>query len=102
MANNPNATANLTNAGKGRPKGSSNKSTTMAREAIARFVDGNAHKLEEWLDQVAQDNPAEAFKLYQSVVEYHIPKLARTDTTVTGSDGGPVQHAIKVKFGNDS
>lgn len=100
MANNPKAIANLTNAGKGRPKGSTNKSTTLAREAIARFVDGNAHKLEQWLDQVAADNPAEAFKLYQSVVEYHIPKLARTDTTVTGSDGGPIQHAIKVKFGD--
>ena len=101
MANNPNAAANLTNAGKGRPRGAQNKSTALAREAIARFVDGNAHKLEQWLDQVAQDNPAEAFKLYQSVVEYHIPKLARTDTTVTGADGGPVQHAIKVKFGEE-
>ena len=100
MANNPNATANLTIAGKGRPKGATNKSTALAREAIARFVDGNAHKLEQWLDQVAQDNPAEAFKLYQSVVEYHIPKLARTDTTVSGVDGGPVQHSIKVSFGD--
>jgi hypothetical protein len=84
----------------GRTKGTANKSTTLAREAIAKFVDGNAHKLEEWLDKVAEDNPAEAFKLYQSVVEYHIPKLARTDTTVTGADGGPVQHSIQVKFGD--
>ena len=47
MANNPNAAANLTNAGKGWPKGAQNKSTTLAREAIARFVDDNAHKLEQ-------------------------------------------------------
>jgi hypothetical protein len=38
---------------------------------------------------VAKDNPAKAFELFQSVVEYHIPKLARTE--MTGKDGGPLQ-----------
>ena len=64
------------------------KSTVAAREAIGMFVDGNAHRLTEWLDLVAQDNPAKAFEMFQSVVEYHVPKLARTE--VTGKDGGPV------------
>jgi hypothetical protein len=78
----------------GRPKGSPNKSTADARAAIAAFVDGNAHRLTGWLDQVAQGyadvkpNPAKAFEMFQSVVEYHVPKLARTE--VTGKDGGPV------------
>lgn len=45
------------------------------------FVDNNADRLEGWLDRVAQDNPAEAFKLFQSVIEYHIPKLQRTENT---------------------
>lgn len=45
------------------------------------FVDNNAHRLEGWLDQVAAENPAKAFELFQSVVEYHIPKLARTENT---------------------
>lgn len=65
------------------------KATLAAREAIARFVDGNAERLQEWLDRVADENPAEAFKLFQSVVEYHIPKLARTE--LTGEGGGPVK-----------
>jgi hypothetical protein len=34
-------------------------------------------------------NPAKAFELFQSVVEYHVPKLARTE--VTGKDGEPLK-----------
>jgi hypothetical protein len=73
--------ARSSTSGQGRPKGCPNKATTAAREAIALFVDNNAHRLEEWLDRVAEENPAEAFKLYQSVIEYHIPKLQRTENT---------------------
>jgi hypothetical protein len=100
--------------GAGRPAGSPNKATSDARIAIASFVDGNAHRLSGWLDQVANGvqkvdeegnptgeyvtppNPAKAFDLFQSVVEYHIPKLARTE--VTGSDTQPViiEHNINV------
>lgn len=81
----------------GRPKGVPNKVTQQAREAIALFVDGNAHRLTEWLDAVAtgdpendvKPNPAKAFELFQSVVEYHVPKLARTE--LTGEGGGPLK-----------
>lgn len=76
------------------------KATKDAREAIAAFVDGNAHRLTGWLDQVAmgdpendlKPNPAKAFEMFQSVVEYHIPKLARTE--LTGKEGGPVVVAL--------
>lgn len=76
----------------GRPKGSRNKSTTNAREAIADFVDGNAHRLVGWLDQIAAGeknketgkwvvapDPKAAMNAFMAVVEYHIPKLARTE-----------------------
>ncbi len=79
-----------------RPKGSPNKATAAAREAIALFVDGNAHRLQEWLDQIALDDPKKAFELFQSVVEYHVPKLARTE--VTGADGGPVETVTRVEL----
>ena len=36
----------------GRPKGVPNKSTALAREAIAKFVDGNSDRLQEWLDAI--------------------------------------------------
>jgi len=67
----------------GRRSGSTNKATKNAREAIADFVDGNADRLNGWLDAIAAKDPEKAFHCLMSVVEYHIPKLARTDTTVT-------------------
>lgn len=84
----------------GRTKGTPNKITQEARQAIALFVDSNAHRLTEWLDAVAdgdpdngvKPNPAKAFELFQSVVEYHIPKLARTE--VAGDPEAPQKHVI--------
>lgn len=92
----------------GRPKGVPNKSTTMAREAIANFVDGNAHKMQEWLEQVATGvkneddkyivlpNPEKAFGMLQSVMEYHLPKLARTEHA--GDEEQPVKVIHEHKF----
>jgi hypothetical protein len=74
-----------------RPKGSPNKATQAAREAIARFVDGNAHQLQGWLDEIAEiDGPRAAYQCFMDVVEYHVPKLARTE--LSGPNGGPQQH----------
>ena len=79
--------------GAGRPKGLPNKTTVAAREAIARFVDGNADRLQGWLDEIAADQgPAAAFKCFADLLEYHVPKLARTE--LTGVDGGPQELKI--------
>lgn len=88
-------TKQVENNGIGRPKGSPNKATAAVREAIAVFAEGNAHKLQEWLDDIAmgvggnKPDPAKAADLYLRAIEYHIPKLARTE--VTGQDGGALQ-----------
>jgi hypothetical protein len=93
-----------------------NKATAGAREAIAAFVDDNAGRLQEWLDAIAEGviepatddrpakvlvapNPARAFELFQSVVEYHIPKLARTE--LTGKEGGDIvtRHVVELHEG---
>ena len=84
----------------GRAAGVPNKVTAQAREAIALFVDDNAPRLAQWLDAVAngdpahdvKPNPAKAFELFQSVIEYHVPKLARTE--VTGADDGPIEMVV--------
>lgn len=83
----------------GRPVGVPNKATQNAREAIAAFVDGNAHRLVEWLDRIATDSPKDAFNCFQSVVEYHIPKLARTEHT--GKDGSAIEHKDVTKSDAD-
>jgi hypothetical protein len=97
-----------TNNPKGRPKGSPNKSTAMAREAIATFVEGNTHQMQKWLEQVAEGvrneddkyivlpNPEKAFGMLQSVMEYHLPKLARTEHT--GDEDQPVKVIHEHKF----
>ena len=93
----------------GRVAGTPNKASTEARQAIASFVDGNAHRLTGWLDKVADGvktpdgadyvvppNPAKAFDMFQSVVEYHIPKLARQEHV--GDDNRPlvIEHNVSV------
>ncbi len=97
----------------GRKRGTPNNATADARAAIAAFVDGNAHRLQEWLDCIANGTPAipkkkikavppdpeKAFSLFQSVIEYHVPKLARNDLT---SGGKPLvaKVTINVAGGN--
>ena len=71
----------------GRPVGSLNKSTQAAREAIALFVEGNSHRLTGWLDEIAKENPKEAFAAFVSILEYTIPKLARGEVTAGITDG---------------
>lgn len=96
-------------AGSGRAPGTPNKTTREAREAIVAFVDKETGRLERLLDKIEHgvplldennqqrlcDNhmprwiippdPAKAFDAIQSVIEYSVPKLARTE--LTGKDG---------------
>lgn len=89
--------------GGGLRRGVPNKATAEARAAIAAFVDGNAHRLQGWLDAIAdgqrepsatdgtlgawivKPDPQKAFELFQSVIEYHVPKLSRS--TIDGEIG---------------
>lgn len=83
--------------GQGRPPGTPNKATTTVREAIARLADGHAERFIGWLDAVADGDmeagrppdPKGAADLYLKAIEYHIPKLARSE--LTGPGGGAVQ-----------
>jgi hypothetical protein len=66
-------------AGIGRKKGNPNKVTVQVRAAIAQFAEGNVSRLEGWLDAVAKKDPAKAADIFLRVLEYHIPRLARTE-----------------------
>lgn len=78
----------------GRPKGVPNKATIKAREAIADFVEGNVDRLNGWLDQIAEKDPQKAFDSFMSVVEYHIPKLARSEHV--GDGGGAIKQDVSI------
>jgi hypothetical protein len=84
----------------GRRKGSGNKVTANAREAIARFVDGNAKRLQGWLDEIAEEEGSKsAFACFVDLLEFHVPKLARTE--MTGADGAPLAIQV-VRYGDPS
>ena len=75
-------------SGQGRPKGIPNKTTRDVREAIALLAESTVGQVEGWLKAVAAEDPAKALDLWLKLVEYHVPKLARTE--MTGANGGPV------------
>lgn len=70
----------------GRQKGTPNKATVAAREALAGFIDGNTYRLQEWLDRIARKDPKAAFRAYVSVLEFHLPKHQRIEATTKDGD----------------
>ena len=78
----------------GRKKGVPNKAHAHAREAIALFVERNAPRLAELIQRIEkEEGPLAAFKCIESMIEYHIPRLARTEHT--GANEGPVEMIVK-------
>lgn len=75
-------------AGMGRKKGVPNNTTRDVRAAIATIAENKISEVEGWLTSIAQEDPAKALDLYLRMIEYHIPKLARSE--VTGEGGGAI------------
>jgi len=88
--------------GAGRKAGTPNRTSADARAAISLYVESNMWRLQEWLDMIAHGyeitetdaegntvkkritpNPAKAYELFMSVIEYHVPKLTRSESKVT-------------------
>ena len=77
----------------GRKKGTPNKATASAREAIALLVEANVPLMAAWMKKIERKHgPLVAMKCMTDLLEYHIPKLARTE--LTGKDGAPVATTI--------
>lgn len=82
----------------GRQAGTPNKATGIARLAFANFVDNNADRLQEWLDDIAANEklgPKAAFDCLMQVAEFHVPKLARTE--VVGDEKQPQRMVVSWK-----
>jgi hypothetical protein len=74
---------NGTKPGPGRPPGRANKITRDVREMIAAFAERKAEDFERWIERTAVKDPGKAATLYLAAIEYHIPRLQRTDVLVT-------------------
>jgi hypothetical protein len=86
---------NLTNRGRGRPKGAVNKATKTFRETVSTLLEGNAENVQKWLETVAygdgdmvKPDPKGALDLLAKLAEYATPKLARTEHI--GDENAPV------------
>lgn len=69
----------------GRAKGTPNRANKNAKAAIAKFIDGRCHEFEGWFNEILKEDKVEAVKIWLALLEYHLPKLARTE--MTGADG---------------
>jgi hypothetical protein len=92
----------------GRKPGVPNKATQEAREAVKAILDNNLPFIQSWIQQTAegimddqtgkwivQPNPAKACEIVQNLVEYSVPKLARTE--VVGDEKTPVRMVVSWK-----
>ena len=77
----PGNPANLTQAGKGRPKGVPNKISTTFRETVTQLLADNSANVGVWLARVSEDDPAKALDLLAKLAEYAAPKLSKVEQT---------------------
>lgn len=64
----------------GREKGTPNRATQDVRTAIAKLAQNCAGEVEQWLREI--EDPAKRVDCYARLIEYHIPKLGRTEHDV--------------------
>ena len=70
------------------------------RQAIMEVVDGNSHRLQQWLDDVAErDGPAAAIVIYVKMLEFVVPKLARQE--LVNENVGPQELIVRWLLSTD-
>jgi hypothetical protein len=91
---------NLTNKGRGRPKGAGNRVTSEFRETVKCLLEDNADNVSKWLTLVAEGDevkeirpdPYKALDMLAKLAEYATPKLARTE--LTGDSNKPIEMKV--------
>lgn len=79
---------------KGKPVGTISKLDYEAKWHITKLVDKMAPRLEEWLEQIyEQKGPEFAWDKFMQIIEYRLPKLARSEVRqeISGVDGEPIK-----------
>lgn len=85
----------------GRPKGSPNKTTAELKEIITRIVGNQLEHIENDLNKIRKNDPAEAMRLSQKFIDYVLPKQTKIDLE------GELTHkvskvVIEIKKNNDN
>jgi len=71
----------------GRPKGTQNKEAKQIREAFAKLLENKMPEVEEWLEDIKENDPVKAFELMLKMSEYILPKLKAVETTFNTEEG---------------
>lgn len=66
-------------AGKGRPKGTPNKTTAEIKEIITRIVGNQLEHIEKDLEKIRKSDPAEAMRLSSKFIDYVLPKQTKME-----------------------
>src|ERR1019366_7438894 len=69
---------------RGRQMGTPNRVTADIRQELRDLAEGNAYRVQEWLDRVAETDPGEALRLWLALLRFVTPTLqAATIADVT-------------------
>lgn len=70
------------------------RSIARVRASMAKMLEDNAPRFQEWLERAAEENPLKALVLLKDLAEFYMPKLGRIEQT--GTVEHKVQHFIPV------
>lgn len=84
--------------GSGRKALATSDEIKQARLAIAKFCDVNSAKIQTWFDQVAKESPERALEILYKYMEFHVPKLSRTDLQALDKDGNKADLSLTVSI----
>jgi hypothetical protein len=77
----------------GRPKGATNASTERIKQAYSDLIEGNLDKIQGWLNETAQTDPARALDFLVKLSPFVVPKKTETDISLDN----PIQIVIPPK-----
>ena len=84
----------------GREKGTPNKATADVRATVALIAERNIESVEEWIADIK--DPAQRVNCFLRMLEYHIPKLLRTELSGAGGKALTIHIADPTRRGHRS
>ena len=67
----------------GRGLGTPNKVTSEVRTAYKELVESNIGNLDNWLNEVAKENPAKAIELVIKLSDFFLPKMKQINHEIS-------------------